>query len=654
MTIEELKSRTVLELRKIAKENHVVLGAGLSKDGIVEKIHAFMNDDTLNSNEKKEIQDSSSLDLQERNHPSASDRAAGNTGAADAAHVKTSANGYQPVIPEKNPIDSEKPQVQYRAAWHNPSSGTGNGYKTGGYPSPTARNVPYVPKPAWQNPTNQPRTGSLPVDPIRPVTSRPAGYNVHRFGPPDTKSVQHEAEPTPEVKQYVPNDFSKNSEAMWPEGERKTDDQPRYRSVYEMRMSSGGRGFGPQSAISERRSDAGLQETSTETGSESNDLLAVGEYEDGSGILELHPDGYGFLRAATFLPSNRDIYVALAQVRRFSLRNGDFVEGKVRPKREGDKYAAMLYITAVNGRPSDELGIRPEFEDLTAVYPSRRISLEVDGDTGYRDMRMIDLIAPLGFGQRGLILCPPDTGKTSLLIDYANAITMNHPEAEMIVLLIDMNPEDVTLFRDQVHCQVLASTFDQMPENHLRLTELVVERAMRLVEEKKDVVLIVDSLTRLAKTYTTTAAQQGRSMPGMVNPSSLFRAKRLFGAARCVKEGGSLTVIAAMDIETGSKVDDSVVEEFKGTANMEVTLDQLTAHAGVRPAINLQQTGTKHADILLDENQKEGLQMIRSLFTSMNSIKAIPQIVSMMDKAPTNAELLTRIRDWVKLMNRSR
>jgi len=220
------------------------------------------------------------------------------------------------------------------------------------------------------------------------------------------------------------------------------------------------------------------------------------------------------------------------------------------------------------------------------------------------------------------------------------------------MLLIDVTPEDATMIRDSVPCQVLSSTFDQAPEAHLRLSEIVLERAMRLVEQKKDVVLLVDSLTRLAKIYTTAAAQQGRSLPGMVNPASLFRAKRLFGAARSCKEGGSLTVIAAMDIQTGSKVDDSVVEEFKGTANMELTLDQAVARAGVRPAINLQHSFTKNADILLSESQKEGLSMVRAMLSTATSAVAIPQLISMMDKAETNADLLIKIKDWMALMNR--
>ena len=375
--------------------------------------------------------------------------------------------------------------------------------------------------------------------------------------------------------------------------------------------------------------------------------------EEGGGILELHPDGYGFLRASNFLPSSRDIYVSMAQIRRFGLRTGDLIKGKIRPQREGDKYAALLYIDSINGVEETENISRPVFDELTPTYPNRRMSLESKKKGASKpDMRLIDLIAPLGFGQRGLLLCPPDTGKRELLQDYAQVITENFPETEVLMLLIDLNPEDVTLIRETVPCPVLASTFDQAPESHLRLTEMVLERAMRLVEQKRDVVILVDSLTRLAKIYTSAAVQQGRSLPGMVNPSSLLRAKKLFGSARACKEGGSLTVIAAMDIGTGSRVDDSVVEEFKGSANMELVLDPAVARAGVSPAINLQRSHTRNADLLLDNRQKEGLALIRQMLGTTSSAVAIPQLISMMEKAPTNKDLLLRMKDWFALMNR--
>ena len=412
--------------------------------------------------------------------------------------------------------------------------------------------------------------------------------------------------------------------------------------------------FGPQS-FSSRPAEPFSPIQAQETGIQAptlEELLSSGDFEEGGGILELHPDGYGFLRTSTFQPSSKDVYVSMAQIRRFGLRTGDMVRGKIRPQREGDKYSALLYISSVNDVPEEEAFTRPSFDELTPTYPSRRISLESQDGKSFPDMRLIDLIAPLGFGQRGLMLCPPNTGKTEIMTHFATVVCNNYPDTNVLMLLIDVNPEDVTLLRDTVPCPVLASTFDQAPEAHLRLAEIVLERAMRLVEQQKDVVLLVDSLTRLAKIYTTAAAQQGRSLPGMVNPSSLFRAKRLFGSARACKEGGSLTVLAAMDIATGSKVDDSVVEEFKGTANMELMLDQNVARAGVTPSLNLQQSYTKNADILLDDRQKEGLTLIRTMLGNTSSSVAIPQLESMMDKTDTNAALLLKMKDWFALMNR--
>lgn len=382
-----------------------------------------------------------------------------------------------------------------------------------------------------------------------------------------------------------------------------------------------------------------------------SDMLSPAECQDGSGILELHPDGYGFLRGAALTPSNRDIYVSMAQVRRFSLRTGDFVTGKVRPQRDGDKYSAMLYITDVNGFPADSLANRPAFDDLTPCYPHEHISLEVeDSKNDFIDMRLIDLIAPIGFGQRGLIHCPPAADKARLLSSIANAASICHPDAVVMTLLLGGTPEDATLYRDHTHGQVIASTFDQTPENHLRITDLVLERAERLVEMKKDVILLVDSLTYLSKVYTTAAVQQGRQTIGMVNPASLQKAKKLFGAARCLREGGSLTIFAVMNIETGNRVDDSIAEDLKGTANMELVLDTAAARAGIYPPVNLMLSGTKRAELIASKEQLEGIQLIHEMLGSLRAVDMIPQLLSMLEKTSNNEDLLVRIKDWAALM----
>ena len=578
MTYDELNQLTVQQLRKLAKEHGVVLGAGIDKAGIVEKLLSALS------------------------------------GGLSSESVSE---------------DEERlAEPKYQAAWHNSDAPR--------YSARPAYQAPgSAPRPAWQNTTPSGQHLSHEQQHAQPL--RPGGFTP-RFGPsatvqPAAPAQQESADQAPAI----------------------TSPLPEKRIGRSMESGFGPRSFGPLSTPQPRANepiapippqDSALQPPTLE------ELLAAGEYEEGSGILELHPDGYGFLRNANFLPSTKDIYVSMAQIRRFGLRTGDRIEGKIRPQREGDKYAALLYISSVNGIPEEEAFNRPLFDELTPSYPSRRISLESKDGKSFPDMRLIDLIAPLGFGQRGLMLCPPNTGKTEIMKHFAQVVCENYPDVNVLMLMIDVNPEDVTLLRESVPCSVLASTFDQAPEAHLRLSEIVLERAMRLVEQQKDVVLIVDSLTRLAKIYTTAAAQQGRSLPGMVNPSSLFRAKRLFGAARACKEGGSLTVLAAMDIATGSKVDDSVVEEFKGTANMELTLDQNVARAGVTPSLNLQQSYTKNADILLDSRQKEGLTLIRTMLGSTSSSVAIPQLVSMMDKTETNEALLLKMKDWFALMNR--
>ena len=584
MTENELSAMTVMQLRKLAKEQKITLGAGIDKAGIIRKI-------------------------------------------LESAPVSSD-------IPEEaaDPNESAGTEPRFQAAWHNTDAPRFNARPA--YQAPGT-----APRPVWQNTT--PSGHQLPqqqrVQPVRPGSFTP------RFGPAAASASSTAAVPeTP-----VPVRRETPVPAAGPLPDHRFGDG----SSYTHRITAN---YNP-SYVPPRTAEPFVPGPVQEPGAGTptlEELLASGNYQEGSGILELHPDGYGFLRAPSFLPSTKDIYVSMAQIRRFGLRTGDFIEGKIRPQREGDKYSALLYISAINGVSEEEAFSRPAFDELTPVYPDRRISLETPGNTSLPDMRLIDLIAPIGFGQRGLILCPPDTGKTDLMRNFARVICGNYPEAEVLLLLIDVNPEDATMMRESVPCQVLSSSFDQAPESHLRLSEIVLERAMRLVEQKKDVILLVDSLTRLAKIYTTAAVQQGRSLPGMVNPASLFRAKKMFGSARSCKEGGSLTVIAAMDIATGSKVDDSVVEEFKGTANMELTLDLGVARAGVVPSLNLQNSFTKNADILLNDQQKEGLALIRTMLGSTSSAIAIPQLLSMMEKTETNEALLLKMKDWFAIMNR--
>ncbi len=644
MSSLELSSMTVIELRKLAKEKHVRLGAGLSKDGIIQKLTAALAGESTEEATEQVVEET----------PAAAPETEAKEPAAQEEETPAVQTAQQ--TSQEAPVREERTaSAHFKAAWHNPSPR---------YSAKPAYQAPaYSSRPAWQaRSASAPRT-TANTDTVRMNTTRPTNY-APRFGPDavdpaPAPSVQRGTEEYRSFREQPRNfgGFQENrsiyGERSWSEQQRPSFQEGGY--VASSYGTNAPAGYGPRASYTSRRADTGYYNQELGTSNPAvPEMLAAGECGDGQGILEIHPDGYGFLRPENFLPSSKDIYVSMAQIRRFGLRTGDLVVGKTRPQREGDKYAAMLYITAVNGCVPDELGQRPAFEDLTPVYPSRRIDLESHNGKGSDAMRIADLIAPIGFGQRGLLLCPPDTGKTQILQDFANVITENYPQVTVLVLLIDECPEDVTLFREQVKCEVVASTFDQAPENHLRLADMVLERAQRLVEQKQDVVVVVDSLTRLAKAYTTTAAQQGRNMPGMVNPSSLFRAKKLFGTARCVKEGGSLTILGAMNVDNGSKVDDTVVEEFKGTANMELVLDQEVAKAGVSPAINLKKSGTKRADLLMTPAEMQGLQAIRSILSSTPSAAAIPHLLNMMDKASGNDELLAKIQEWVALMEKNR
>lgn len=644
MSSLELSSMTVIELRKLAKEKHVRLGAGLSKDGIIQKLTAALAGESTEEATEQVVEETpAAAPEMEAKEPAAQEE--------ETPAVQTAQQTSQ-----EAPVREERTaSAHFKAAWHNPSPR---------YSAKPAYQAPaYSSRPAWQaRSASAPRTAAN-TDTVRMNTTRPTNY-APRFGPDavdpaPAPSVQRGTEEYRSFREQPRNfgGFQENrstyGERSWSEQQRPSFQEGGY--VASSYGTNAPAGYGPRASYTSRRADTGYYNQELGTSNPAvPEMLAAGECGDGQGILEIHPDGYGFLRPENFLPSSKDIYVSMTQIRRFGLRTGDLVVGKTRPQREGDKYAAMLYITAVNGCVPDELGQRPAFEDLTPVYPSRRIDLESHNGKGSDAMRIADLIAPIGFGQRGLLLCPPDTGKTQILQDFANVVTENYPQVTVLVLLIDECPEDVTLFREQVKCEVVASTFDQAPENHLRLADMVLERAQRLVEQKQDVVVVVDSLTRLAKAYTTTAAQQGRNMPGMVNPSSLFRAKKLFGTARCVKEGGSLTILGAMNVDNGSKVDDTVVEEFKGTANMELVLDQEVAKAGVSPAINLKKSGTKRADLLMTPAEMQGLQAIRSILSSTPSAAAIPHLLNMMDKASGNDELLAKIQEWVALMEKNR
>lgn len=356
------------------------------------------------------------------------------------------------------------------------------------------------------------------------------------------------------------------------------------------------------------------------------------------GVLEILPDGYGFLRPFKYVPSNDDIYVSMSQIRRFDLRTGDLVGGQVRPPKENEKYFAMLRVEQINGDNPEVVAERIHFDALTPLYPQERISLETAPDR--ISTRLIDLIAPLGKGQRGLIVSPPKAGKTTLLKEIANSITTNHPEIILKVLLIDERPEEVTDIERSVQGEVVSSTFDEPPENHVKVADMVLERAKRLVEHKKDVVILLDSITRLARAHNLVVPPSGRTLSGGVDPSALHKPKRFFGAARNIEEGGSLTIVATALVETGSRMDDVIFEEFKGTGNMELILDRKLAERRMFPAVDIQRSGTRKEELLLGNDELELMWYLRKLSSGISSWEALEIIMDRIKKTESNRELL--------------
>ena len=379
-------------------------------------------------------------------------------------------------------------------------------------------------------------------------------------------------------------------------------------------------------------------------------LLEGGECGDCEGVLEVLPDGYGFLRSDNYLPGNKDIYVSIAQIRRFGLRTGDLVTGKTRPSKEGERFLALLYITAINGIDPEEAMKRKPFEELVPIYPNERLTLEYDDGTGAKDqnlaIRLVDLIAPIGKGQRGLIVSQPKSGKTTLLKNIANGITNNYPDVTLIVLLIDERPEEVTDMQRSIKGEVLYSTFDELPEHHTRVAEMAQERAMRLVEQGKDVVVLIDSITRLTRAYNITIPATGKTLSGGMDPGALHKPKRFFGAARNIENGGSLTIIATALIETGSRMDDIVYEEFKGTGNMEIHLDRKLSEKRIFPAIDIYKSGTRREDLLLSPDEMDAVYIIRKMLGNGNPAEITEQLIAMLEKTENNKEFVAKIRAW--------
>ncbi len=389
----------------------------------------------------------------------------------------------------------------------------------------------------------------------------------------------------------------------------------------------------------EPRSDA--------SGIAGQDMAELDSGIEANGILEVMPDGFGFIRCENFLPGENDVYVAPSQIRRFNLKTGDIIVGNRRIKAVTEKFAALLYIKTVNGYPLSATERRPNFEDLTPIFPNERLHMETRAERNSVAMRVLDLLSPIGKGQRGMIVSPPKAGKTTLLKQVARAITVNHPDMHLMILLIDERPEEVTDIREAIvgpNVEVIYSTFDEQPDRHKRVSEMVIERAKRLVEHGRDVIILLDSITRLARAYNLTVAPSGRTLSGGLDPAALYMPKRFFGAARNMREGGSLTILATALVDTGSRMDDVVYEEFKGTGNMELVLDRRLSEKRIFPAIDILKSGTRRDDLLLNRQEAEAVDIVRKATNSLKPDEAVERILDLFSKTRNNYEFCEMVK----------
>jgi transcription termination factor Rho len=364
------------------------------------------------------------------------------------------------------------------------------------------------------------------------------------------------------------------------------------------------------------------------------------------GILEVLPDGYGFLRGENYLPTPKDVYISPVQIKRFRLDTGDIIKGIKRTPKEGEKFPALIYVGEVNGEHPENAMKRRSFDDLTPIYPNNRINLETSSSE--YTMRLMDLLSPIGKGQRGMIVAPPKAGKTTILKQIANSITANNPEVELIVLLIDERPEEVTDMKRSINGHVIYSTFDELPEHHVKVAEMVLERAKRLTEQKKDVVILLDSITRLARAYNLVIPTSGRTLSGGLDPSALHKPKRFFGAARNTEDAGSLTILATALVDTGSRMDDVIFEEFKGTGNMEVHLDRKLSEKRIFPAIDINKSGTRKEELLLSKDELETVFALRKAMSNMSPQEMTEQLIDQIVTTKSNEEFLARMNYFFK------
>ena len=664
MLTSELNAMTVIDLRKLAKSSGVKLSAGIDKEGIIQRISDVLgvqgtdtdtSKGTLSGREtaRTEIAQQVPQTIAE----SREDALYSTTLAADVTSVQPGGikpwgdqptrempdrGDYQPMyrqsLQTRSNMSLKQPVRQ--PAWQQAHQNT---------PSRFGPPINYTQAQAPIQAQEEPRYREVPPAPSAPKPAYPQqtldGYRLgyraapaRDYGRQDYRNNYHTP---PQRNDYQRPAYGGNNYAQT--GYQ----QPNYGGNRTPEVYYNDNLYKPVR-------DQAFNEPYDRTQPLPEALQAI-EGKPAAGILEILPDGYGFLRSGTLLPGKKDIYVSVAAIRRYELRTGDYVEGKAKPQRDIDKFAAMMLVEKINGKTADEGVERLAFENLIPVYPNHRIILESERNRNNWPMRIVDLIAPIGFGQRAMIIAPPESGKTVMMRELCIAMKQNDENAHVMMLLIDERPEAVTEVRDAIgdNAEVFATTFDEAPESQTRVSETMLERAQRLVEQGKNVVILLDSLTKLTRAYQATLTQGGRAMTNTVTPTALVRPKRFFGAARNTREGGSLTVIATILVDTGSRVDDIIFEEFKGTANMELWLDMPQQNEPMFPVVDMMRSGTKKEDMLLSDQEIEGLKAIRMVLGATTNQEALVQLIGMMAKTKCNADLLSRLKDWVAMWEKS-
>ncbi len=659
----ELQAMTVIQLRKLAKENGVKLGAGIDKAGIVERLleHELEKVQAAEAPAQPEVVKPDPETLHE---------------ASLSADVTSAlpGSGYR----SWNQPQQERPA--YRQAWQRPAQQTvnkpswqrtvGPANRFGPQSRQQAPEQEMQPAPVqqdYQRPAMQQEMQPRPAAPQQDNAPRLDGYRLGYRAAPQRPAYQNRNDYGQRDQNYggyqPRNNYQQNNYNNSGYQPRSNYPQQGGYQQNNYRQNNGGYGYQPRSYAPQQSAEQNYNDNLYRLGRDQQfaeqmeagqlpDMMQVAPSEPAEGILEILPDGYGFLRGRTLQPGRKDVYVSMAQIRRYGLRTGDRVEGGARQQRENDKYAALLTVEKINGEEAVENADRLSFDQLVPVYPDKRIVLESPEDT-LPAIRLVDLIAPIGFGQRAMIVAPPESNRLVLLREMSRAIKRNDPQAEVLMLLIDVAPEDVTEISETADAEVFASTFADAPETQTRVSETMLERAQRLVEMNRNVVILLDSLTKLTRAYQAVLSQGGRPMTNTVTPAALVRPKRFFGSARNTREAGSLTVIATIASETGSRVDEIIFEEFKGTANMELFLCTEQLNDPVQPMIDLQQSGTKKEDMLLTAEQKEGLRAIRKVLGSATNGEAVVQLIDLMQKTKSNADLLERLKEWLALWEKS-